>query len=53
MQFLVGPETTWLTGQVLTVDGGQSLRRGPSLASVLEPLFGEAGLRGVVDPPSA
>ncbi|MEZ5183789.1 MAG: SDR family oxidoreductase [Acidimicrobiales bacterium] len=53
VRFLVGPETTWLTGQVLTVDGGQSLRRGPSLASVLEPLFGEAGLRGVVDPPSA
>ncbi|HRW38327.1 MAG TPA: SDR family oxidoreductase [Aquihabitans sp.] len=53
VRFLVGPEATWLTGQVLTVDGGQSLRRGPSLASVLEPLFGEDGLRGVVDPPSA
>lgn len=50
VRFLVGPETTWLTGQVLTVDGGQSLRRGPSLASVLEPLYGEAGLRGVVEP---
>lgn len=49
VRFLVGPEATWLTGQVLTVDGGQSLRRGPSLASVLEPLFGEGGLRGVVE----
>lgn len=49
VRFLVGPESTWLTGQVLTVDGGQSLRRGPSLASVLEPLFGEGGLRGVVE----
>jgi NAD(P)-dependent dehydrogenase (short-subunit alcohol dehydrogenase family) len=48
VRFLVGPEATWLTGQNITVDGGQSLRRGPSLASVLEPLFGD-GLRGVVE----
>ena len=48
VRFLVGPEATWLTGQNITVDGGQSLRRGPSLASVLGPVFGEDGLRGVV-----
>ncbi|MCB0978381.1 MAG: SDR family oxidoreductase [Acidimicrobiales bacterium] len=48
VRFLAGPESTWLTGQNITIDGGQSLRRGPSLASVLEPLFGAAGLRGVV-----
>ena len=47
VRFLVGPESTWLTGQTITVDGGQSLRRGPSLASVLEPLYGADGLRGV------
>jgi NAD(P)-dependent dehydrogenase (short-subunit alcohol dehydrogenase family) len=50
VRFLVGPESTWLTGQTITVDGGQSLRRGPSLASAIEPLFGEDGLRGVVAP---
>ncbi len=48
VRFLAGPESTWLTGQAITVDGGQSLRRGPSLASALEPLFGADGLRGVV-----
>ena len=53
VRFLVGPESTWLTGQVISVDGGQGLRRGPSLASVLEPLFGEDGLRGLIDAPSA
>ena len=51
VRFLVGPESTWLTGQTIAVDGGQSLRRGPSLASALEPLFGDDGLRGVVAPP--
>lgn len=48
--FLAGPGSTWLTGQCISVDGGQSLRRGPSLAGVLEPLFGADGLRGVVPP---
>lgn len=52
VRFLVGPESTWLTGQTISVDGGQGLRRGPSLASVLEPLFGTDGLRGVVAPTS-
>lgn len=51
VRFLAGPESTWLTGQNITIDGGQSLRRGPSLASVLEPLFGADGLRGVVAEP--
>lgn len=28
-RFLVGPESRWITGQVVNVDGGHSLRRGP------------------------
>jgi NAD(P)-dependent dehydrogenase (short-subunit alcohol dehydrogenase family) len=52
VRFLVGPESTWLTGQVISVDGGQGLRRGPSLAGAIEPLFGADGLRGVVPEPS-
>ncbi len=49
-RFLVGPESSWITGQALVIDGGQSLRRGPDLSSAIEPLFGADGLRGVVDP---
>ncbi len=48
VRFLVGPESTWVTGQLINVDGGHSLRRGPDLSSVLTPLFGEDGMRGVV-----
>ena len=48
VRFLVGPEATWLTGQAIAVDGGQSVRRGPDLSSMIEPLFGAEGLRGVV-----
>ena len=47
VRFLLGPESEWITGQTIGVDGGHSLRRGPDLSGVLEPLFGEAGLRGV------
>ena len=28
-RFLIGPESRWITGQVISVDGGNGLRRGP------------------------
>jgi NAD(P)-dependent dehydrogenase (short-subunit alcohol dehydrogenase family) len=30
-RFLLGPESTWVTGQVIAADGGHTLRRGPDL----------------------
>lgn len=47
-RFLVGPESTWMTGQLINVDGGHQLTRGPSYRSLIEPLYGADGLRGVV-----
>lgn len=49
VRFLVGPESTWVTGQVINVDGGHCLRRGPDFSSVFAGLFGEEGLRGIVN----
>ncbi len=46
--FLLGPQSTWITGQVINVDGGQMLRRGPDFTSMLEQVYGADGLRGVV-----
>ena len=37
VRFLAGPEASWITGQLLGVDGGHSLRRGPDL----DPMFAE------------
>lgn len=48
-RFLIGPESTWVTGQLVNVDGGHSLTRGPSYRALVEPMFGAAGLRGIVD----
>ena len=40
VRFLVGPESRWITGQVLNVDGGHSLRRGPDYTPFVEPVLG-------------
>lgn len=47
-RFLVGPESTWITGQCIAVDGGHHLRAGPDYSSILEPLYGADGMRGIV-----
>jgi NAD(P)-dependent dehydrogenase (short-subunit alcohol dehydrogenase family) len=40
--FLAGPDSTWITGQLLGVDGGHSLRRGPDLSGLVGGLFDDA-----------
>ncbi len=46
--FLLGDAAAWITGQIVNVDGGHGLRRGPDMSAMLEPVFGPDGLRGVV-----
>lgn len=42
VRFLLGPESAWITGQIIGVDGGHTLRRGPNLGPVMEMVFGDA-----------
>ena len=42
VRFLLGPESSWITGQCIGVDGGHTLRRGPDITPVMEMVFGNA-----------
>ena len=40
VRFLVGPESGWITGQAISVDGGQSLRKGADYGAFAEGVYG-------------
>lgn len=39
--FLLGPDSAWITGQCIGVDGGHTLRRGPDITPVMQMVLGE------------
>ena len=41
VRFLAGPESSWITGQIVAVDGGHNLRRGPNYEGMLRGAMGE------------
>lgn len=45
-RFLVGPESRWITGTCINVDGGHHLRRGPNFGSFIEPVLGREVMEG-------
>lgn len=46
-RFLLGPESGWITGQCIGVDGGHTLRRGPNLTPLMEMVLGDQAHPGV------
>jgi NAD(P)-dependent dehydrogenase (short-subunit alcohol dehydrogenase family) len=46
VRFLLGPDSGWITGQCLGVDGGHTLRRGPNLTPLMETVMGAAAHPG-------
>jgi NAD(P)-dependent dehydrogenase (short-subunit alcohol dehydrogenase family) len=46
VRFLCGPESSWITGTVLSVDGGHHLRRGPDYAPFIKAMHGNQAAEG-------
>jgi NAD(P)-dependent dehydrogenase (short-subunit alcohol dehydrogenase family) len=46
VRFLCGPESGWITGVALSVDGGHHIRRGPDLDGFARALYGDAAVDG-------
>jgi NAD(P)-dependent dehydrogenase (short-subunit alcohol dehydrogenase family) len=44
-RYLLGPESAWTTGQIISVDGGHTLRRGPDMHTMFEDAVGADALR--------
>src|SRR3954470_1157500 len=40
VRFLIGPESSWITGQNLSIDGGQSVRKGADYGAFAQAAFG-------------
>jgi NAD(P)-dependent dehydrogenase (short-subunit alcohol dehydrogenase family) len=47
-RFLVGPESRWVTGTCINVDGGHHLRRGPNFGPFIEPALGAEVMAGAL-----
>ncbi len=47
VRFLAGPESAWITGQILSVDGGQELRGNPDLTEVVSNIYGQTAIDAV------
>jgi NAD(P)-dependent dehydrogenase (short-subunit alcohol dehydrogenase family) len=46
VRFLAGPESSWITGVALSVDGGHHLRRGPNFETTARLMFGDDLVEG-------
>ncbi len=46
VRFFLGPESRWVTGQIVNIDGGNSLRSGPDYGEVVVMMHGESAIPG-------
>ncbi len=46
IRFLCGPESSWITGECISIDGGHTLRRGPNVEAWARAVYGDAAIDG-------
>ena len=52
VRFLLGPESSWITGVSLSIDGGHHLRRGPIVEHWARGAYGDEAIDGPVASPA-
>jgi NAD(P)-dependent dehydrogenase (short-subunit alcohol dehydrogenase family) len=53
VRFLLGPESGWVTGTSISVDGGHHLRRGPDFEPAARAFFGDDAVDGFIPRPTS
>lgn len=48
IRYLAGPESSWVTGQIIAIDGGATLRKNPANMEALTGMYGEDAVRMVL-----
>ncbi len=49
VRYLAGPESSWVTGQSLGIEGGNELRKAPDLGSMVEQIYGKDAFDAVLE----
>ena len=49
VRYLAGPESSWVTGQSLAIEGGNELRKAPDLGPMVEQIYGSDAWRAIQD----
>jgi NAD(P)-dependent dehydrogenase (short-subunit alcohol dehydrogenase family) len=52
VRYLIGPESRWVTGTIINIDGGNALRSGPNFKPFVEPMYGADALLAKAPPPA-
>ena len=47
VRYLAGPESSWVTGQSLAIEGGNELRKAPDLGPMVEQIYGEEAWQAI------
>jgi len=50
VRFLAGPESSWITGECISADGGHHLRGGPDYEPVTRAFFGDGAIDDIYHP---
>jgi len=51
VRYLIGPESRWVTGVMINIDGGNALRSGPDFAPFVVPMYGAEAVLAKARPP--